>query len=90
MKASTIYNLDKDLTVSSGKINLLAESDMSRFGVFALETLNFHNFKQKVVKRYTLEAYELRSDGYPEMIECYHFNTKKELLAAYKNFQLGE
>jgi len=92
MKASSIYGqaINRDLSPTNSKIVVHGEADLSRFGVFALETRNFSTYQGKVNRRYTLEVYELQPDGYPEMIECHHYKTVLGLKRAFKTFQIKE
>lgn len=92
MKASTIYGqaIDRNLSPVNSKIVVHGESDMSKYGVFALETRNFSTYQGKVNRRYTIEVHEIQADGYIEMIECHHYKTLLGLKRAFKTFTMKE
>lgn len=96
MKANTIYKkLNNPETnyfgPNSTRIDLLAESDMSRFGAFALQFTSMVQFPVKsygkAKKSYTIEVWELRECG-PCLITELHFKTKAECLKRFKQGDL--
>lgn len=91
MLAKTIYTrLNNYVGPNSSSIELLKESDMSRFGAFALCFRSMINYPVKsygkIKKQYRIEVWELTTNG-PQCIQTYHFDTKAECL---KRFNQGE
>lgn len=89
MKSSQVYNTEMGF---SGGIVVLAESDASRFGVFAVCSKRLNHFTGVIKNTYYIEALELQDIGdntiVPMPIDYIEFKTKAALLKAFKNYSI--
>lgn len=93
MTAEKIWgsNINAQLGTTNTVVRIIGAKDLSRIGIFAVETLSFNTYKSRTDKSYFIEVYEYQTqDGetFPVAVHFERFKNKTELKRAFKNFQL--
>lgn len=93
MKASLVYKklINPDLNYvgpNSSKVTLLAESDHSRLGVFALQFSSMINYPVKsygkIKHSYQIEIWSYNAAGELDVEETFYFSTKAQMMSRFE------